>query len=465
MAEPIVIVGAGIAGMAAALQAHSLGAPVVVLDRLRLLKNNTYWSGGGTLLDKFEVEPEAIVQAARRTSGNQVDEELWRAFAERLNDSIDWLIQETGLECYVQSPMCGMVPELNPNRTRVTGQGQGIVAALERELKAREIPIYYRTRAVQLKKDGRGRLVGLRAEGPQGTLELPARAVILASGGFQGNKAMVSRHIGPWLTQLRFSGTPRNEGDGHIMALEAGGVLTHTDQWHTSLRNRHRINPYPRLQYGSIIVNTDGRRFVDEVALTKNHVSNALARQPGALGHVIFDEGARGRMAEGYGIYLRDHIHPGKAVPRVPVASVQEVEDYILKDGTMVRASSLGELAERLGLPYKNLAATTEEYHQAINAGSPRGQAVPRSGEAYRLDQPPFYGIAVRSMLNCTLDGLKIDPRTRVLHREGGAVPGLYAAGEIVGGFFRDNYQMICGYLPVCMVLGRIAGQEAAQAD
>lgn len=462
MADPVVVVGAGIAGMTAALEVHSMGISVIVLDRLKILKNNTYWSGGGTLMDKFEVDPEAIVQAAMRTSGGQADEGLWQAFAEHINDSIDWLIKQTGLECYEQSPMCGMVSERSRRHTRVVGQGQGVVAAMEREVKTRGIPIYYRTRATELKKDERGRIVGLWAEGPQGTLELFSKAVILTCGGFQGDKAMVSQHIGPWLTKLKLSGTPLNAGDGHIMALEAGAIMTHTDQWHTSLRNRHRINPYPRLQHGSIMVNVDGRRFVDEVALTKNDVSNALARQPGASGYVLFDEGTKEHMAEGYSIYLRDHIHPGKAVPRVPVAGIEEVEEYILKDSTMVRASSLEELAEKLHIPYSNLATTIADYHQAI-AGNPQHQAVPRSGEAYKLDQPPFYGIAVHSMLNCTLGGLKIDSQARVLHRDRGTIPGLYAAGEIVGGFFHDNYQKLCGYLPVCLVMGRIAGLNAAR--
>jgi tricarballylate dehydrogenase len=440
------------------MKAHSVGAQVIVLDRLKRLRNNTYFSGGGSLEKRGS--SKTIVEAARRTGQGRVDLELWRAFAEKLDESIEWL-QGIGVLWDETLPVTGQaLGDSSRRRRRVRGGGPALMATMEGAAKALRIPIKYQHRVSALKRDGRGGIIGIRAEHAGKAVEISSDAVVLASGGFQGNKEMISRYIGPWLTKLKLSGSPSNAGDGHIMALEAGAALTHIDQFHPSLRNRRRVNPFPRLQYGSILVNTEGRRFVDEIAFTKDVLSKETAQQPEGAACVIFDGSSKEIMSEGYEIHLQEHVTKG--IPRVPPGSLQSIEGHIVGDGTLVRAATLGELAEKLSLPHEELQHTIEDYNKAISSGKISGLEIPRSGYAHRLDDPPFYGERVTSRLNCTLGGIKIDSHCRVVTKSGEIIPSLYACGEIVGGFFHENYQMVCGYLPICLVLGHIAGENAA---
>jgi len=463
----LVVVGAGIAGLSAALEARKVGARVVVLEKLKAARGNTYYAGGGSLF-KISAPPQAVVREAARTGKGRVDLALVRTFAQHVNESIDWL-KSLGLEWFEPArsmPVSGRegtcVAEDSLGKTRVKGYGRAICHTLVSAAADNGIELFFQTRAEKILKDAQGRITGIRANQKGNVVEVKANGVVLATGGFQGNREMVQRFLAPPVSKAKFSGSPFNTGDGHQMALALGAQLVHTDQWHASLRNKHRINPYPRLQYGSILVNSKGLRFVDEIRNTKDFIAKEMVKQPAGRGAVIFDANLKRNFRSGFEEHLDEH--KGKAIPRVRKTERDQIESHLLKDGTLIQAGTLQELAERIKVPYPNLEKTITDYNESLSGFRWKGIKPRSTGDPVKIDTPPFYAEAVGGRLNCTLGGIKISPEAVVVDREDRPITGLYAAGEIMGGFYYDNYQVITGYLPVCLVFGRIAGAGAAKA-
>jgi len=462
-----VIVGAGIAGLSAAFEADQLGAKVVVLEKLKAARGNTYYSGGGSLF-KVSASWQEMVQEADRTGKGKVDLGLVKTFAQKVNGSIDWLAAQ-GLEwfeAYESMPVSGReascIAQDSLGKSRVKGYGRAICRTLVSAVEKRGIDVWYQTRAEKILTEGDGKIVGLRVKRGSDRIELKTGSVILATGGFQGNKDMVKKYLEPSLTKAKYSGSPLNTGDGHVMALELGAQLVNADQWHASLRNKHRINPYPRLQYGSILINSSGQRFVNEIQNTKDHIAKDTLRQKGCWGAIVFDEQFRRLSTAGFQEHLGEFLV--KAIPPVRKTELHEIEEYLIEDGTLIRASSLREVSERLAVPYSNLENTIEEYNDNIENYQWQGIKPHGTPDPCKIETPPFYAEKVLGRFNCTLGGIKINQEAQVMNQNGEPIGGLYAAGEIIGGFYYDNYQVITGYLPVCLVFGRIAGINAAKA-
>ena len=192
-------------------------------------------------------------------------------------------------------------------RYRVKGHGRAICRVLGAAASQRGIDILYQTRAKKILTNDQGKIVGLRAERKGQDLEFETKSIVLATGGFQGNRNMVATYITPLLTKARLSGNPLNTGDGHLMAMELGAHMANTNQCHASLRNRHRLNPYPRLQYASLLVDVQGRRFVDETKNTKDYIAKELLLKGGGRGAVIFGENMKSAFREGYEEHLREY--------------------------------------------------------------------------------------------------------------------------------------------------------------
>ncbi len=462
-----VIVGAGIAGLSAALEAKQLGAKVVVLEKLKAARGNTYYSGGGSLF-KISAPAEEIAQEAYTSGKEQVNPKLIKRFAENVNESIDWL-GDLGLEWFEaaqSTPVSGRegscIAEDSLGKSRVKGYGRAICRTLVSAVQKRDIDLFYHTRAKKIITDGQGRIRGLLAEKKGESVEFVTRNIVLATGGFQANKEMVKKYLEPSVARAKFSGSPFNTGDGHEMALQLGAQLVNTDQWHASLRNKHRINPYPRLQYGSILINLKGFRFVDEIGNTKDFVAKEMVKQKHSRGAVIFDAHFKRSSRSGFEEHLKEF--PVKGIPPVREAGLNQIEEHLLTDGTLIKAVTLRELAERLKVPFDNLEKTIKDYNHSIIDRRWEGIKPLRTYDPVKIETPPYYAEQVDGRFNCTLGGVRINPEAVVIDGDDHPIAGLYAAGEIMGGFYYDNYQVITGYLPVCLVFGRIAGANAARA-
>jgi len=281
---------------------------------------------------------------------------------------------------------------------------------------------------------------------------------VLACGGFEANAEMRARYLGPGWELAKVRGIPYNTGDGIRMALEIGAQphghwsSCHAVAWDLNAPpygDRVVTELYQKHSYPfGIIVNLEGRRFVDEGADFRNYTyvtyGREILRQPQGVAFQIFDDKVKHLLREEY------------RIPQV----------------TMATASTIEELADRLDINRDELVRTVREFNAAVqdkefnptilDGKGTVGIHPPKSNWALPIDTPPFLGYAVTCGITFTFGGLKINGRGQVLDCEGVPIPGLYAAGELVGGLFYYNYPGGSG-LMAGAVFGKIAGESAAR--
>jgi tricarballylate dehydrogenase len=316
--------------------------------------------------------------------------------------------------------------------------------------------ILYETTARQLLQDEAGAVVGVQAVG-QGNraMTLRARSVVLACGGFEGNPEMLTRYLGPRARYLRpvARGGYYNKGEGIRMALDIGAApCGDFGSFHAEPLDPRSGAPEPIVlvfNYG-ILVDKHGRRFVDEAPHTVDATYEAITRviheQPDGIAHVILDS---------------------------RIEDVPNWRKSVRSDQPPISAPTLAALAERIGVPADALEATVAAYNAACPAAEdgfdplrPDGLCTdtsytPRkSNWARRLEAGPFLAYPVICGNCFTFGGLKVNTRSQVLNADGAVIPGLYAAGEMLGLY----YGVYTGATSVLRgaVFGRIAGSDAA---
>lgn len=443
----VLVIGAGMGGLAAAVAAQEDGAQVTLVEKADRPGGAFAMSGGYVwTVPTFDLYREIMPEG---------DPALGRALVDDFEPAVEWL----------RAHGARFGPRRSGLFTRHAGEGyrldpdpvsagvQPLVAAFERAGGR----LSCGTRARRLVCDENGRVVGAQLDGVGGPRTVRARAVIVATGGFQGDVELATRYIGRWADRLYLRSCPTNTGDGLRMALAAGAATSrglHAFYGHLLPAPPARIEPasFRSLsQYYSTVtvaLNLRGERFTDE-SLGDELTNQALARQPEALGFLIFD-------AMCYTDHvLRPHVPDGAA--RDPLVTVPQA------GGVVLEAASIGELATRLaayGVPPSVAQATLEQYDAAIAAGRPDALPVPRRAEHHRLCRPPFYAVPVRPGLTFTNGGVRVDPAGHALDRDGQPVPGLFVAGVDAGGLFYEGY---VGGLAASLVNGLRAGIHAAR--
>ena len=488
----VVIVGAGGAGMTAALTAADQGLQVLVLESQDAVGGNTVKSTGGmnaaktayqdnnTFAENAGVEKQ--LKAAEGYADNQAVAALAKTVSEQyaayqaapegyfdsvelfeldtiiggkgLNNpalvhtlasqsesSIEWL-GSVGIELHNVASFGGAsVKRIHrpvDENGKVLSVGAYIVPRLEAACKAKEnITILTNTTADEILLDESGAAVGVHAVGKSGNqVVVHAKAVILATGGFGANLPMVASYQ-PSLDGFMTTNAAGAQGQGITMAVKAGADTVDMDQ----------IQIHPTVQAdtaaliteglrgdGAILVNAEGKRFIDEVG-TRDVVSAAEIAQPGSFSWLIVDQ----KMADASTV----------------------IQGYI-KRGTDFchTADSYEALAEEIGIPADAFAATMNDWNQKVAA-----KADPDFGRvsfANPLDTAPFYAIKVTAGVHHTMGGVRINESTQVLRADGTAITGLFAAGEVTGGVHGAN-RLGGNAVADIIVFGRIAGQSAAE--
>jgi tricarballylate dehydrogenase len=338
------------------------------------------------------------------------------------------------------------------------GGGPGLVEMqLDRARKV-GIEVRYGHGARRLLTDDRGGITGLVVRAPEGLVEVPTRAVVLACGGFEANPEMRTRYLGPNWDLARVRGTRHNTGEGIRMALDIGAQAyghwssCHAVQWDLNappFGDRKVGDMFQKHSYPlGIIVNVHGQRFVDEGADFRNFTyvkyGQAVIRQPQQTAFQIFDQ---------------------KTLPLLR-------EEYRIREITKAEAPTIEELATKLEIDPQGLVRTVSEFNAAVqdkpfnpavlDGRGTRGITPPKTNWAQALDTPPYVGFGVTCGITFTFGGLRVDLRAQVQDIEDQPIRGLYAAGELVGGLFYHNYPGGAG-LMAGSVFGRIAGESAAR--
>ena len=488
LSADVAIVGAGNAALCAALAAAENGADVVVLEVAPEAErggNSAYTAGamrvtydGAADLKKLipDLSDENIATTdfgsysfddyfddMARVTQYRADPDLTEILIGRGFETLQWM-RGQGVRF---QPSYGRQAFKHGERFKfwgglaveAWGGGPGLVQALFDGAAKAGVRLVYEARARELVLDS-GRVAGVRATLRGGeVLDVEAGAVVLASGGFESNAEMRTRYLGPGWDLAKVRGTRHNMGDGIKMALEAGAEPfgnwsgCHAVGWDMN------APPYGDLAVGDgfqkhsypfgIMVNARGQRFVDEGADFRNYTyakyGAEVLKQPGQFAWQIFDA----KVTH----LLRD--------------------EYRIRQVTKASADSLEELAGKLDdVDPAGFLATVAAFNAAVQSDVPfdptvkdgrgtDGLALPKSNWANALDEPPYQAFAVTCGVTFTFGGLKIDTEARVIDTEGVPIPGLFAAGELVGGLFYFNYPGGTG-LTSGAVFGRIAGSGAA---
>jgi tricarballylate dehydrogenase len=339
------------------------------------------------------------------------------------------------------------------------GGGPGLVEALTHGARKAGIEIWYSARALVLLHDDGG-VHGVRVRREGKTVEVRARSVVLAGGGFQANLEWRARYLGPGWELAKVRGTRFNTGDVIRMALDIGAAPAgnwsgcHAVGWERNAPEFGELAVGDAFQKHSypfgIMLNADGRRFVDEGADFRNYTyakyGRVILAQPGQFAWQVFDKKVLHLLRDEYRI---------KQVTKV---SANALEDLVRKLDDVNPDAALDEIRR-----YNAAVRQDVPFNPNVKDGRcTTGLPVNKSNWANTLDEPPFEAYAVTCGITFTFGGLRIDTEARVISTDGGPIPGLYAAGELVGGIFYFNYPGGSG-LTNGAVFGRIAGAAAAQ--
>jgi len=484
----VVVVGGGNAGFSAAHAARELGASVLLLEKTvqEEAGGNSYYTAGAfrvafdgledllPLLDDPTDERLATTVVPpypetefrhdmERITEGRCDPLLTDLLISRSAETLAWL-RDKGLKfrlMYERQAFSsgGAWVFFGGLPLGSVGGGKGLIAQHTAAAIEAGVVIRYGAALSGLRRDDRGAVAGVTYRDLDGRQhDVEAGAVVLAAGGFEADPERRERYLGPGWSRALVRGTPSNTGEVLDLAVEAGAARfgdwssCHSVAWDAGappgggdreLTNRLTRQSYPL----GIVVNSQGRRFIDEGADYRNYTYAKYGReilaQPGGIAFQLFDAKTRPLLRS---------------------------EEYDSQPITGASADTLDELAARLGIDVDGLRSTVDDFNAAIvdvrfDPAVKDGRASrvnpPKSNWAQALDSPPFYGFAVSCGITFTFGGVHIDRNARVLDASGTPIGRLYAAGEMVGGLFYGNYPGGTG-LTSGAVFGRIAGEHAA---
>lgn len=469
----VVVAGCGVAGLSAAACAAENGARVAVLERApreerggqsryteAYLRMKSESEVSDDFMDHFArngsgaIDPDLIMEADRprreraayARALSLAEPEVIEALAENAGPTIAWL---KGMGVRFDFLPTQFLTRSQP-RLLPVGGGQALVDALAARAESLGVSFYYETTAQRLALDSDGGITGLWARS-SGRRTLFSGKVVLGCGGFEGNAEMQTRYIGPRAIYLRpiCKGGHFNRGEGIEMALEAGAApCGDFGSYHAEPIDPRSGISEPSVfifPYG-ILVNKAGERFTNEAPGTVDATYEPITRQ-------IFAQ----REGIAYAILDQKHLR----IPNYRLA--------IRTDQPPILADSVNALAALLEIPAETLLATIKGFNAACPRGSFRpleldglatqGLDPPKSHWSVPLDEPPFHAYPIISSNVLTFGGVKVDARARVLDRDGVAMRGLYASGEVVGLYWR-NYTGATSVLKG-LVFGRLAGLDA----
>ena len=443
----VLVVGAGAAGLAAAIAAHDAGAEVAVVEKLPTLQGNSMLSSGsvpgaGT---RFQREAGIDDDAARfeadlrRQSGPHDADELVGALARASGPLVEWLADCCGVPIVLTTHYRHVGHSVARLHAPPSRRGADLMAALARAVEARGIAIAFANRVDSLRGDANG-VHGAELCTPDGRRAVvDAAAVVIATNGFAANTALRAR-LCPDTVGLEYAGAPGSEGEAITWGEALGAALANTGayQGHASYAPAYGLlATWTLVELGGIVVDALGMRFGDESLGYSDFASWAAAAR--APLHVIYDRDIRDRTAAGQ----------------------QEFAQLVALGGAR-EAADADLLAARIGVPAAALEATLEEARRCA-----RGEARDAFGRAAwaRPLAAPLMATRIAPALLHTQGGLAVDGRARVRRHDGGVIAGLYAAGGAAAGI--SGRSGAGGYvsgngLLAALALGRIAGADAA---
>lgn len=432
----IVVVGAGGAGVSAAVKAETLGKNVILIEKMPTIGGATILNAGTLIAtgSKFQREvmkelndsPELAYKDIFRVGKDRNDPVLVKMVTNKVGSVVDWLVYDMKIP---YGPAATQYPDHSANRQLgVEGRSVNYLNLMKDKFLAMGGKLLMETRAQELIRDDSGKVVGVKAVDGQGnTVELTSKAVILASGGYGAVHEMLPEKMSGYL----FYGLDSETGDGYKMAKKIGAADINMDL----------VKMYPQgvetlpghglaatasstdtmKATGAIYVNKDGKRYVNELE-SLGVLTDVTAEQPGSIGYIVMDAAAWKKYVDKS---LEDKL--------VPNEEALMNWTKIVNNGYPVMAVSddMSEAAKKMDIDPKGLEAAVAQWNKDVKAGKDSQFGRKISGG---LGEGPYYIVEQKIRYQTTLGGLKADAGLRILDTAGKPIPGLYGAGCVVGG-------------------------------
>ena len=432
----IVVVGAGGSGISAAVKAETLGANVILIEKMPVIGGATALNAGTLIAtgSKYQREvmketkdsPELAYKDIFTVGKNRNDPVLVKMVTERVGGVVDWLIYDMKIP---YGPAATQYPDHSANRQLgVTGRSVNYLNLMREKFLGMGGKLMLQTRAQELIRDDAGKVVGVRATDKDGnTVELTSKAVILASGGYGAVKSMLPKEMSNYV----FYGLDSETGDGYKMATAIGAGTINLDL----------VKMYPQgvetvpghglaatasstdtmKKSGAIYVNKLGQRYVDENAALGVLTDKTVA-QPDHIAYIVMDAKA-----------WKEYVAKSLEDKLVPNEETLMTWTKIVNNGRPVMAVSdnLADAAKTMGVDPEGLAKTVAHWNDMVKAGEDKDFHRKITGG---LGEGPYYIVEQKVRYQTTLGGLKADADLRILDKAGKPIPGLYGAGCVVGG-------------------------------
>lgn len=504
----ILIIGSGNAGFSSALSAAQTSptAKVIIIDKCpsTWAGGNTYFTAGGfrtthnglpdllplvnnttpeqaSRIDIPIYTSDDFLQDLNRMTGGRTDPCLSKILVQDSRSAVQWLAQN-GVRFQLSFnrqayEIDGRIKFWGGLALKTQAGGKGLVEDHLRAAERNNIDIFYDTAASKLNispDSGAVTSVEVIYGDKSEPRTIHAKAVILAAGGFEANPQLRVQHLGPGWDAAHVRGTPYNTGDLlEIAARDVSAKTTgqwsgcHSVAWDADAPrdggDRGVSNEFTKSGYPlGIMVNRDGERFVDEGRDMRNYtyamIGRRILEQPGQIAFQVWDSRTTG--------WLREEEYRGEVTRRLVGETVEELAERCCEVGLAGKErflKTIHEFNEAVPVPGQS-GSGSGRWDPAVKDGlATSGLAIPKSNWALPIDRPPFLAVKVSTGITFTFGGLAVNPETAGVLAEGTRkeIPGLYSAGEMLGGLFYDNYPGGSG-LTSGTVFGRRAGRAAA---
>ncbi|MDF2821054.1 MAG: flavocytochrome c [Clostridiales bacterium] len=437
----VVIVGAGGAGMTAAIELKNAGLNVLIVEKMPMVGGNTIKATGGMNAAETSVQKELGIEDSIETfiedtmvgGYNVNNRDLVTVMAEDSAEAIDWL-ESIGAPLPEVSFSGGATNKRIHRPEGGSSVGTYLVEKFKTNLDSLGVEVMLNTTATEILTNN-GSVVGIKAESSETNYVINAKAVIMATGGFGANEELYTKYK-PELKGYVTTNTPGATGDGIVMAEAIGANLVDIEQIqiHPTVEQTTSIMITESVRGGgAILVNQSGKRFTDEL-LTRDVVSAAVIAQEGSYSYIIFDQ------------LLRDNL--------------SAIEKYVDSNIT-VQGNTIEELAEQINVDPKTLAETLTTWNEAV-ASKNDAEFNRTTGMDNNTSVGPFYAIKIAPGVHHTMGGVEINTKSEVISKDGTAIPGLFAAGEVTGGVHGAN-RIGGNAVADIVVFGRVAAKSAIE--
>lgn len=438
----IIIVGAGGAGMSAALEAKDKGMNPVIFEKMPIAGGNTIKSSSGMNASetKFQQEQgikdnnDLFYEETLKGGHGTNDKDMLRFFVDNSASAIDWL-DSIGIRLNNITITGGMNEKRTHRPEDGSAVGQYLVNGLVKNVQEQEIPLFVNAKVTDItEKDGKVNGVKVIFN-ENDEKNIAADAVVVTTGGFGANMDMISE-VRSDLKGYVTTNQEGSTGDGITMIEKLGGTTVDMDQIqvHPTVQQEksYLIGEAVRGE-GAILVTSQGKRFTNELD-TRDNVTAAINKLPEKSAYLVFDSGVKSR-----------------------VKAIQQYE----KMGFVIHGDSIEALAKEMGVPADQLQATLDTWNSAVKNNKDT-EFDRTTGMDNDLSGAPYHAIQIAPGIHYTMGGVKINTNTEVLDKNGNPIPGLFAAGELTGGLHGQN-RIGGNSVAEIIIFGRQAGIKSAE--